>query len=195
MGNNLKVLIFIPAYNEINNVVSILNEILAMNVNADILFLNDNSPDGTSTLPDSLTGKYPRLSVIHRSGKLGIGSAHRDGILWAYKHGYHQIITLDCDSTHPSQSIPNFIERAHTCDIVVGSRHINKSSLHDWSIKRKFLKKLGHWLSFYCLGIPYDATGAYSIYNTQKLPSSFQNKVRFKVYSKTRPLPFRKKAL
>lgn len=71
MGNNLKVLIFIPTYNEINNVESILNEVLAMNVNADILFLNDNSPDGTGTLLDSLTGKYPRLSVIHRSGKLG----------------------------------------------------------------------------------------------------------------------------
>jgi dolichol-phosphate mannosyltransferase len=183
MGNNLKVLIFIPTYNEINNVESILNEILAMNVDADILFLDDNSPDGTGALLDSLTKKYPRLSVIHRSGKLGIGSAHRDGILWAYKHGYHQIITLDCDSTHPPQYIPNFIESAHTCDIVVGSRHINRSSLDDWSIKRKFLTKLGHWLTFYCLGIPYDATGAYRIYNLQKLPSSFLNKVRSQGYS------------
>ncbi|MBU3635953.1 glycosyltransferase [Polynucleobacter sp. es-GGE-1] len=183
MDINLKLLIFIPTYNEINNVENILNEILAMNLNADILFLDDNSPDGTGSLLDSLADKQPCLSVIHRTGKLGIGSAHRDGILWAYKNGYRQIITLDCDATHPPKYIPDFIERAKSCDIVVGSRHINKLSLHDWSLKRKFLTKLGHWLTFYCLGIPYDATGAYRIYNLHKLPSSFLNKVRSQGYS------------
>lgn len=183
MDVNPKLLIFIPTYNEINNVESILNEILAMNINADILFLDDNSPDGTGSLLNTLATKYPRLSVIHRTGKLGIGSAHRDGILWAYKNGYHQIITLDCDATHPPKYMPDFIERAKNFDIVVGSRHINKASLQDWSLKRKFLTKLGHWLTFYCLSIPYDATGAFRIYNLKKLPSSFLNKVRSQGYS------------
>jgi dolichol-phosphate mannosyltransferase len=178
-----KLLIFVPTYNENNNVENILNQILALNINADILFVDDNSPDGTGKLLDKLAKEYSRLITRHRPQKLGIGSAHRDGIQWAYTHGYDLMITLDCDATHPPEYIPDFINASANYDIVVGSRHIQDSSLADWSLKRKFLTKLGHFLTFYCLSIPYDATGAFRIYNLKAIPESFLQKVRSQGYS------------
>jgi len=183
MNSCTKLLIFVPTFNEINNVEIILSELLALNIEADILFMDDNSPDGTGALLDSLTKSYASLIVRHRAGKLGIGSAHRDGILWAYENGYSKILTLDCDATHPPEYIPEFLKKGIDADIVVGSRHLKKTSLQDWSLKRKFLTKLGHWLTFYCLGIPYDATGAFRLYDLQKIPQSFLGKVRSQGYS------------
>jgi dolichol-phosphate mannosyltransferase len=178
-----KLLLFVPTYNESNNVKSILDQILALNIDADILFVDDNSPDGTGKLLDELAKKHARLIVQHRPKKLGIGSAHRDGIQWAYANSYDKIITLDCDATHPPEYIPDFINASANYDIVVGSRHIQDSSLADWSLKRKFLTKLGHFLTFYCLSIPYDATGAFRIYNLKAIPESFLQKVRSQGYS------------
>lgn len=185
MKTQYKSLIFVPTYNEINNVEHILKEIIAVDIDADILFIDDGSPDGTGKLLDQLATIYPRLIVRHRTGKLGIGSAHRDGILWAYENGYEKILTLDCDATHPPEYIPEFFKKSADYDIVVGSRHLQEASLQDWSPKRKFLTKLGHWLTYYCLNIPYDATGAFRLYNLQSIPRSFLNidKVRSQGYS------------
>lgn len=178
-----KLLLLVPTYNESNNVKNILDQILALRINADILFVDDNSPDGTGRLLDELAKQHQRLLVKHRQKKLGIGSAHRDGIQWAYANSYDKLITLDCDATHPPEYIPDFINASARYDIVVGSRHIQESSLADWSLKRKFLTKLGHFLTFYCLSIPYDATGAFRIYNLKTIPESFLEKVRSQGYS------------
>ena len=183
MKSQCKLLIFVPTYNELNNVENILKEILAVNVDADILFVDDSSPDGTGELLDSLAMIYPRLIIKHRIGKLGIGSAHRDGILWAYDNGYQTILTLDCDATHPPEYIPEFLKKGLAFDIVVGSRHLQQTSLKDWSLKRKFLTKLGHWRTYYCLNIPYDATGAFRLYNLKTIPKSFLDIVRSQGYS------------
>jgi len=183
MTTNKELLIFIPTYNEINNVESILNDILALNLNAHIMFMDDCSPDGTGKLLDRLAEDNPRIIVNHRSSKLGIGSAHRDGILWAYKNRFQYLLSLDCDATHPPEYIPDFIQRIKDFDIVVGSRHLHSSSLADWSLKRKFLTKLGHWLTFYCLDIPYDATGAFRLYHLSNSPQSFLSKVKSEGYS------------
>ena len=176
-------LIFIPTYNEINNVKRILNDILDLKINATILFMDDNSPDGTGTLLDELAKENSNLIVRHRSAKLGIGSAHRDCIHWAYENGFQYLLSMDCDATHPPQYIPNFLQKISDFDIVVGSRHLQSSSLADWSFKRKILTKLGHWLTFYCLNIPYDATGAFRLYHLHNIPRSFLDKVRSQGYS------------
>ena len=176
-------LLVIPTYNEAEAVPALIDSVLSSTTDLDILIVDDNSPDGTGALLDSLTKTYPRLIVRHRSGKLGIGSAHRDGISWAYEHAYTQILTLDCDATHPPEYIPEFLSKGADFEIVVGSRHLKKSSLQDWSLKRKFLTKLGHWLTFYCLNIPYDATGAFRLYDLDKIPQTFLDKVRSESYA------------
>src|SRR6266542_1373614 len=96
----LKTLIFIPTYNERNNVEEMAKQILALGLDADLMFMDDNSPDGTGEILDRLARTHQRVLVRHRPEKLGIGSAHLDGVRWAYDHGYDSLITMDCDFTH-----------------------------------------------------------------------------------------------
>ena len=95
-----KTLIFVPTYNERENAPELFKQILALGLDADVLFVDDSSPDGTGQFLDELATGNPRLQVIHRPGKLGIGSAHVAGITWAYEHGYTRLVTMDCDFTH-----------------------------------------------------------------------------------------------
>lgn len=166
----MKTLIFIPTYNERENAEKILREILALGLDADLLFLDDNSPDGTGKRLDELKKEVPRLSVIHREGKLGVGSAHMDGIRWAYERGYETLITMDCDGTHPPAFIRDFIAASAGADVVVGSRYMRPDSLDDWNLYRWFLTNVGHFLTRTFLGMPYDATGAFRLYRLDRVP-------------------------
>ena len=114
MKNEL--LIFIPTYNERENVELMLSQILALRMPADILFVDDNSPDGTGLLLDSMATNNSNVFVIHRSGKLGIGSAHAYGINWAYDQGYRLLITMDCDFTHSPEYIRDLLVKADAAD-------------------------------------------------------------------------------
>jgi len=168
-------LIFIPTYNEVENVEKIFLEIKALNLSADILFLDDNSPDGTGRVIDSISKNEKNVFTIHRSGKLGIGSAHQVGIQWAYKNNYNLLVTMDCDFTHSPSYIPVFIKLAEQASIVVGSRYLQKDSLASWNLFRKFLTSLAHFLTVNLLGLRYDATGAFRLYNLKKInPGLFQ---------------------
>jgi dolichol-phosphate mannosyltransferase len=162
-------LIFIPTYNELENVKRIFNEIKALKLDADILFLDDNSPDGTGDVIDTLSKNNANVFTIHRSGKLGIGSAHQDGILWAYEKNYELLVTMDCDFTHSPSYISEFIKQSVNANIVVGSRYMQKDSLASWNLFRKFLTYLGHFLTVNMLNMPYDASGAFRLYNLKKI--------------------------
>lgn len=178
-----KILVFIPTYNERENIEEIFSLILKTKIELDILFLDDNSPDGTGKILDQLVKKHSNLNVIHRSGKLGIGSAHLEGINWAYKQGYSTLITMDCDFTHKPDLIPEFINSSTTCDVVIGSRFINKNSLSEWNLFRVMLTNFGHFLTKYLLKLQFDATGAFRLYNLNKIPNQVFNKVNSRAYS------------
>lgn len=167
---NDKTLVFIPTYNEKENVEKIYSEIAELNLGIDILFLDDNSPDGTGVLLDRLSEAHQNVKVIHRSKKLGIGSAHLTGIRWAYDHKYKKLITMDCDFTHSPEKLPFFIEYAKNHEVVIGSRFLHKESLSGWNPFRKFLTLKGHMLTKYLLKMPYDASGAYRLYRLDKIP-------------------------
>src|SRR5688500_1669431 len=123
-----KTLIFIPTYNESGNVENMARQMLGLGLDADLLFMDDNSPDGTGAILDRLVKELPRLSVLHRQGKLGIGSAHIDGIRWAYDHGYERLITLDCDFTHNPADVARLMAISHGSDLVAGSRYLDRKS-------------------------------------------------------------------
>jgi dolichol-phosphate mannosyltransferase len=178
-----RTLLFIPTYNEKENVERILAEILRLGLDLDILFLDDNSPDGTGKLLDGLAEKHPNLRVIHRSEKLGIGSAHLAGIRWAYDHGYSRLITMDCDFSHPPEYLPDFIEGSRTHDVVVGSRYLLDESLKEWNLFRKAITHVGHLLTRYLLGMPYDASGAFRFYRLDRIPREAFDRVRSMGYS------------
>jgi dolichol-phosphate mannosyltransferase len=178
-----KILVFIPTYNEAENVESLFRQIRDLGISLDILFLDDNSPDGTGRMIDRIIAENDGVFVIHRGGKLGIGSAHRTGITWAYQNGYKILLTMDCDFTHSPKYIPSFIELASQADIVVGSRYLNRGSLDDWNMFRKILTRFAHFLTVSLLLLPHDASGAYRLYNIDRIPSEIFNRVQSNSYS------------
>jgi dolichol-phosphate mannosyltransferase len=181
MANEL--LIFIPTYNERENVGPILEQILGLGLPADILFVDDNSPDGTGHLLDQLAAKHPNVFVQHRSGKLGIGSAHSAGINWAYDQGYRLLLTMDCDFTHSPEYIRDFLAKADTADIVVGSRYMQEKSLGTWNAYRRLLTRLGHFATGIFLRMPFDATGAFRLYRLDRISRFFLDAVHSRGYS------------
>ena len=165
----MKTLLFIPTYNERENVRRIYGLIKTQNLDLDLLFLDDNSPDGTGQILDEMATQDARLRVLHRAGKLGIGSAHQHAIQWAYDQGYSLVVSMDCDLTHPPEHIPEFINSAADHEVVVGSRFMHGESLAEWNLLRKFLTHLGHFLTRHVLRVPYDATGAFRSYRLDRI--------------------------
>lgn len=178
-----KTLIFIPTYDEQENVEKICSEILQLGLGVDILFLDDNSPDGTGQLLDALAETHPNVAIIHRPRRQGIGSAHFDGINWAYDNQYSTLITMDCDFTHRPKYLPDIIKSAEDCDVVVGSRFRHKKSLEEWNLFRKTLTIVGHLLTTTLLGMKYDATGAFRLYRLDAIPRELFGLVRSSSYS------------
>jgi dolichol-phosphate mannosyltransferase len=174
-------LVFIPTYNERGNVPEMCRRISQLIIPLDILFVDDNSPDGTGTLLDSLQNDH--IFVLHRSGKLGIGSAHRDGILWAYSRGYSHLITMDSDFLHRPEDIPTLLEKSTSYDVVIGSRFIQNDSLQEWPLWRKFLTTSGHIITRSLLYVPYDVTGAFRVYRIDKIPKRIFEMVTSRGYS------------
>jgi len=170
-----ELLILIPTYNEKENVEKILSQIFALSLSADILFIDDNSPDGTGQLLEEMAKKNKSIFVLNRPGKKGIGSAHADGINWAYDSGYRTLITMDCDLSHSPEYISEFILNSTKADIVVGSRYLQEKSLSTWNIFRKTLTHLGHFSTKIFLNMPYDATGAFRLYRLDRISRHFIN--------------------
>ena len=178
-----EILIFIPTFNEAGNVGRLFQQIRQLNPDAALLFLDDNSPDGTGPIIDRIVRENPNVSVIHRIKKLGIGSAHKEGIRHAYDHGYDVLITMDCDFTHSPEHIREFLEQKDSTDIVVGSRYMRKGSLATWNLFRKSLTHLGHFLTVTLLDMPYDASGAFRLYNLKTIDPRIFSMIRSNGYS------------
>jgi len=162
-------LLFVPTYNESDNVGELHGQIEALQLDLDVLYLDDSSPDGTGEILDAIAAGSERVRVMHRPGKQGIGSAHRDGIRYAYRQGYRALVTMDSDLTHPTSRIGEFIGHAADHDVVLGSRFLRKESLAGWSPTRSFLTHLGHFLTRAVLRVPYDATGGFRVYRLDRI--------------------------
>ena len=178
-----RLLIAVPTYNESENVEAMATDLGKLGLDADILFVDDNSPDGTGRLLDTLAEAWPRLSVMHRAGKEGIGSAHQAIIAYAYDNAYETLVTLDCDFTHRPDDIPRLLAAMSGAAIVVGSRYFSDDSLPNWSAVRRFLTKTGHWLTRTFLRMPHDATGAFRAYDLTRIPREAFERVESRGYS------------
>lgn len=178
-----RLLIMIPTYNEVENVGLMQSGIMALGLDCDLLFVDDNSPDGTGAVIDEAVAGNPRIHVIHRPGKLGLGSAHLDGIRWAYGQGYSRLITMDSDLTHSPSDISRMLAEGDKAEVVVGSRFTRKESLQGWTPVRKLMTHTGHFLTSTLLGLPADATGAFRLYNLDRIPLDIFEMVESKGYS------------
>ena len=175
-------LVVVATYNERTNVKFIIEKLLGLGTPLDILFVDDNSPDGTGILLDALAEKNLALRVLHRKAKDGIGSAHLAGLSWARENGYYTVVTMDCDMTHSPEDVPRFLEAVKSADVVIGSRYLRRDSLRGWNWRRKLLTHTAHILTRVFLGIPYDATGAFRAFRLDRLPCNIFSVVRSKSY-------------
>jgi dolichol-phosphate mannosyltransferase len=178
-----KTLLFIPTYDEQDNVRPMLTELRRHVPDADIVFMDDSSPDGTGQILDELAKTEPKLTVLHRAGKLGIGSAHLAGIAYAYDKGYGTLVTLDCDFTHSPSDIPLLVAQSADADIAIGSRYLKADSLPEWNVLRKILTRVGHLLTVGLLGIGGDATGALRAYRLSTVPREMFSLVKARGYA------------
>jgi dolichol-phosphate mannosyltransferase len=177
------ILIVIPTYNESTNISILIKNIFNKNIKFKILIVDDSSTDGTLETIHNLKKNYENLFLLQRPKKMGIGTAHIDGIKWAYLNNYTKVITMDGDLTHSADKIADFIEQGKNFDLVVGSRFLEKNSLKDWDFHRKLLTYLGHFCTKFLLKIDYDATGGFRFYNLNKIPILLFDKVESKNYS------------
>ena len=166
------ILIIIPVLNEVNNIIPIINRIRKHLINKHhILFIDDNSKDGTLNMIQKMKKKYKNIFFIQRPNKLGIGSAHKKGISWAYHKKYKTIVTMDCDGTHDPIYIKKmiYILNKKNFDLISTNRFLKADSLKDWSEWRKRLTILRHLLIKFLLNIEYDSSGAFRCYDTRKI--------------------------
>jgi dolichol-phosphate mannosyltransferase len=175
-------LIFIPTYNERDNVRLIIEGLRLNLPAAPILFCDDNSPDGTSGLLNDLAREFGNIIVHTRPGKLGIGSAHKFGIRQASAMGFTTLLTLDCDLTHKPSDAARML-RHPSGDVVVGTRFRSPESLATWNPVRRAITKSGHAATKSLLGIPYDATGALRRYRLDCLGTDWVDLVRAEGYA------------
>jgi dolichol-phosphate mannosyltransferase len=183
MTDSMKTLIFIPTYNERENAPAMGNALMKLGLDADLLFLDDNSPDGTGELLDELARQHARIRIIHRPEKAGIGSAHLEGIAYAYDHEYERLVTMDCDFTHSPEDVPRLLAESEGAAVVVGSRYLHRGGLPGWSVGRKLLTHLGHFLTKALLGFTQDATGALRVYDLRKVPRELFSLVSARGYA------------
>jgi dolichol-phosphate mannosyltransferase len=137
-----KVMVVVPTYNEADNLSTLVGELLALGLpGLEILIVDDNSPDGTGEVADELVQQYPHhMHVLHRTGKLGLGTAYVAGFSYALEHGMDYVIQMDADFSHSPEYIPQFLETIEECDVVIGSRYVSGGKLDErWGWGRYFL--------------------------------------------------------
>ena len=161
-------LIIIPTYNEKRNVSLIIDKIKKrVKLKCDVLFVDDNSTDGTIQVLKNMNSK--NISHIIREKKLGIGSAHKFGIRKAYKLKYKYIITMDCDGTHDPKYINKMIKDIKNKEIVITNRFAKNNSLKQWDIHRKLITTLRHIFVTFIFKTNLDSSGAFRLYNIKKV--------------------------
>lgn len=156
-----KTLVFTATYNESDNAESILNEIFQYLPDAEVLIVDDNSPDGTGPLLDRLASANPAIHVVHRPSKLGLGTAHLLAMKYAIHNEYDQLITMDADFSHNPKYLPVIMQLLEDNDFVIGSRY-TKGGRCDYGFARTLISKTANTLARYLLGIPtHEATTSY----------------------------------
>ncbi|MBT0662794.1 polyprenol monophosphomannose synthase [Geobacter pelophilus] len=135
----MKAIVVIPTYNERDNLTKLVETVLSQSEEVSVLIVDDNSPDGTGALADEIAAVTDRVTVLHRSGKLGLGSAYRQGFKLALNMGADCIVEMDADFSHDPATLPRFFEMLTTYDVVIGSRYLNGISVVNWPLRRLML--------------------------------------------------------
>ena len=168
----MKTLIIIPTYNELENLRPILEKIFSFAPETDVLIVDDNSPDGTGQLADEVAQENPHVHVLHRAGKLGLGTAYIAGFKYAIAHDYDAAFEMDADFSHDPRYLPDFLKAIEHADLVIGSRYVPGGDTPNWSFTRRMISGCGNVFARFMLGIPvHDCTAGYRCYRREVLES------------------------
>jgi dolichol-phosphate mannosyltransferase len=180
----LKAMVVVPTYNERDNIERLVDEILAQDDGIDVLIVDDNSPDGTGEIADKMVAETSRVHVIHRAGKLGLGSAYREGFKYALGKGAEYIVEMDADFSHDPKMLPAFFQKIKEYDLVIGSRYLNGVSVVNWPIRRLILSYCASVYTRIVTGLKIsDCTGGFKCFRRTVLESIALDKIKSDGYS------------
>jgi dolichol-phosphate mannosyltransferase len=180
-----KLLVSLATYNEAGNLRPLVESIREFAPEASILIIDDNSPDGTGPLADELQATMPEIHVIHRPGKLGLGTAVITGMKYAIDHGYDYFLNLDADFSHPPRFIPALVAGMDAHDVMIGSRYVPGGGVEgEFNLKRKFMSTGINLYARLLLGLKTkDNSGSFRCYRVSKLAQIDFDRVRSRGYS------------
>ena len=165
-----RVVVVVPTYNERENLAWIVGRLRAATPQADVLVVDDGSPDGTGRLADELAAEDPQVTVLHRAEKAGLGAAYLHGFRVALERGYDVVGEMDADGSHQPEQLPSMLAALDHADLVIGSRWVKGGSVVNWPLHRKALSVGGNIYTRALLGMPvHDATAGYRAYRSSTL--------------------------
>jgi dolichol-phosphate mannosyltransferase len=180
----LNSLIVIPTYNESDNIERLVKALFDLGQELEVLIVDDNSPDGTGAMADGLAAADDRVHVLHRPGKLGLGSAYIQGFKFALERGYDLIFEMDADFSHDPSYIPHFLEKIREYDVVLGSRYVQGVNVINWPMSRLLLSYFANVYSRIVTGLPIkDATGGFKCFRSSALKAIDLDQVKSDGYS------------
>ena len=183
-GDILKAFVVIPTYNEKDNVRTLTSAVLAQHSDIHILFVDDNSPDGTGAIIDEMVAENGRVHVLHRSGKLGLGSAYREGFKAALAMDADYLVEMDADFSHDPATLPLFLSAIKESDLVIGSRYLNGVSVVNWPIRRLILSYFASVYTRWVTGLQvHDCTSGFKCFRRSTIEAIDLSRVKSDGYS------------
>jgi dolichol-phosphate mannosyltransferase len=171
-GDRDRTIVVLPTFNEAASLRSIVSRIRASVPAADVLIVDDNSPDGTGVIADEIVAEDAQVHVLHRLGKEGLGVAYLAGFAWALQSGYDVIVEMDADGSHQPSQLPDLLGALTDADLVIGSRWVEGGGTQNWSRAREVLSRGGNAYTRFMLNIPiHDATGGFRAFRADTLRS------------------------
>jgi dolichol-phosphate mannosyltransferase len=188
-----RALVVIPTYNEAENIRHIVPAALGQDGRIEVLVVDDNSPDGTGQLADEMASENPRVHVLHRERKQGLGNAYRAGFRWALDRGYDYVFEMDADRSHDPSHLPEFLAAIEDADLVLGSRYLRgRVTVVNWPMSRLLLSYFANAYARVATGHRlFDATGGFKCYRREVLEAIDLESVRSNGYSFQIEMSFR----
>lgn len=187
-----RVLVSLATYNEAGNLAALIGEIHKVVPAAHVLVIDDNSPDGTGRIADGLAAADPRVHVLHRPGKLGLGTATLAAMRYAMEHGYDYLQNMDADFSHPPRYLPTSLAGMQKYDVMIGSRYVAGGGTENWPVARKVISQTVNLLVRFLFRMPVkDASGAFRCYRVSKLRVARLDETKSRGYSFQQEVLFR----
>ncbi|HEX8362072.1 MAG TPA: polyprenol monophosphomannose synthase [Longimicrobium sp.] len=188
-----RALVVIPTYNERDNLPRLVPSILSRDPRLEILVVDDGSPDGTGAMADEIAAAERRVHVLHRAGKLGLGTAYLAGFAWGLERGYDAFLQMDADFSHDPAHIPQFLRAIEEYDLVLGSRYLEgRVTVVNWPIARLLLSYFANVYARWVTGLPVgDATGGFKCFRREVLATLDLDRVESNGYSFQIEMSFR----